>query len=59
MPRCIMAYDIASGKVKPSPGASFPVGRLGARSLDDKGNAVLGPPTIYDKSNVEQAAKLF
>lgn len=54
-----MADAIVSGSAKPDPGASLPLGRLGSRTLDDAGEAVLGPPTIYDKTNVDQAAKLF
>ncbi|HJS86241.1 MAG TPA: rhamnose ABC transporter substrate-binding protein [Acetobacteraceae bacterium] len=54
-----LAHDIASGKVKPSPGKSVELGRLGSRTFSENNVVVLGPPTIYDKANVVEAAKLF
>jgi rhamnose transport system substrate-binding protein len=54
-----MAYDIASGKVKPAPGKSISLGRLGSRTFGENNVVILGPPTIYDKANVAAAAKLF
>jgi len=54
-----MAYNIATGKAEAGPGKTIPIGRLGTVSLDDKGEGSMAPPTIYDQSNVEDAAKLF
>jgi rhamnose transport system substrate-binding protein len=54
----MIAYDIASGK-KAEPGATLPVGRLGNVKLDEHGNGSLGALAIYDKANIDQAAKLF
>ena len=54
----MLAYDIASGK-KPEPGASLPVGRLGSVKLDEHGDGSLGALTIYNASNIDEAAKLF
>ena len=54
-----MAYQAAAGKAKAAPGATMPVGRMGQVKLDQNGDTVMSPPTVYDKSNVEAAAKLF
>lgn len=54
-----MAYSIAADKAKAAPGQTIPVGRMGQVKLDGNGDAVMSPPTVYDKSNVEAAAKLF
>ncbi|MBV8402075.1 MAG: rhamnose ABC transporter substrate-binding protein [Acetobacteraceae bacterium] len=55
----MMAYELATGKAQAAPGKTISLGRLGDVKLDENNNAVMGPPTIYDKSNVEQAAKIF
>jgi rhamnose transport system substrate-binding protein len=54
-----LAFDIASGKVKPAPGKSVSLGRLGSRTFGESDLIVLGPPKVYDKANVEAAAKIF
>lgn len=54
-----LASDIASGKVKPAPGTSVSLGRLGSRTFGENNVVILGPPTIYDKANIEAAAKVF
>jgi len=54
-----MAYNIATGKAEAGPGKTIPLGRLGSVTLDENGDTVMAPPTIYDASNVEEAAKLF
>jgi rhamnose transport system substrate-binding protein len=54
-----MAYNVATGKAEAGPGATIPIGRLGSVTLDENGDAAMAPPTIYDASNVEEAAKLF
>lgn len=53
------ADQFVKGKVQAKPGAQVSVGRLGTVTLDDKGEAALGPPFTYDATNVEQYAKLF
>ncbi|MBV8575838.1 MAG: rhamnose ABC transporter substrate-binding protein [Acetobacteraceae bacterium] len=55
----MMAYELATGKAQAAPGKMISLGRLGDVKRDENNNAVMGPPTIYDKSNVEQAAKIF
>jgi len=54
-----MAYNIATGKAKGAPGQTIPAGRMGSVKLDQNGDGVMAPPTVYDKANVEAAAKLF
>ncbi len=54
-----LAFDIASGKVKPQPSKSASLGRLGSRTFDENNLLVLGPAKVYDKANVEAAAKIF
>ena len=54
-----MAYQVATGRAKAAPGQTIPVGRMGQVKLDQNGDTVMSPPTVYDKSNVEAAAKLF
>jgi len=53
--------DIAASLVagKGGPGSSILAGRLGPIAFDADGNGTLGKPTIYDKSNIVSAAKLF
>ena len=57
------AYAIASGAIKAEEGATFKAGRMGEYKITKdptraKGLRVLmGPFSIYDKSNVEAAAK--
>jgi rhamnose transport system substrate-binding protein len=54
-----MAYNIATKKAEAGPGKAIPIGRLGSVTLDQDGTAAMGPPAIYDKSNVQEFAKLF
>ena len=42
-----------------APGGSVAVGRLGSIAFDADGNGTLGKPTVYDRSNIVAAAKLF
>jgi len=51
------ADQFVTGKAKP--GAPVSVGRLGQVTLDDKGEAALGPPFTYNAENVEKFAKMF
>lgn len=54
-----MAYNIATDKVEPGPGAEIPIGRMGKVKLDQNGDAAMAEPFVYDKSNVEEFAKIF
>jgi rhamnose transport system substrate-binding protein len=57
------AYALASGALKAEEGASFKAGRMGEYKITkdptrDKGLRILmGPFTVYNKDNVEAAAK--
>lgn len=53
------AAALATGKVTLTPGASFTAGKLGtykilAPAAGTGPSVVLGPPTVFDKSNVDQ-----
>lgn len=53
------ADQFITGKAQATPGATVSVGRLGQVTLDDKGEAALGPPFTYNAENVEKFAKMF
>jgi len=49
----IYALDaIASGKIKGNPGDTFTAGKLGSYTIGSDGSIVMGPPQIFDKTNV-------
>lgn len=41
------------------PGATVKMGKKGETKVDENGEAVLGPPFVFDKSNVAEFAKIF
>ena len=41
------------------PGASIPMGRIGAATLDDNLEAAMSDPFTYDKSNIEEFKSIF
>ena len=41
------------------PGATVKMGRMGETKVGDNGNAAMGEPFTFDKSNVEEFAKIF
>lgn len=45
---------IASGKIKGQPGDTFKAGKLGSYTIDKDGVVLLGPPTVFDKNNIDQ-----
>ena len=53
--------DVARALVdgKAAPGGSVAAGRLGSIAFDADGDGTLGRPTVYDRSNIVAAAKLF
>jgi rhamnose transport system substrate-binding protein len=53
------ASQFVTGKATATPGSAVSVGRLGQVTLDDKGEAALGPPFTYNAENVEKFAKMF
>lgn len=44
---------IATGKIKGQPGDKFTAGKLGEYTIDADGTVLLGPPTIFDKNNID------
>jgi rhamnose transport system substrate-binding protein len=53
------ADQFVTGKASAKAGTPVSVGRLGQVTLDDKGEAALGPPFTYNAGNVEKFAKMF
>jgi rhamnose transport system substrate-binding protein len=50
----IYAVDaIASGKIMGAPGDTFSGGKLGDYTIDDNGEILLGPPTVFDANNID------
>lgn len=44
---------IATGKIKGAPGDSFEAGKLGSYTIDESGTVLLGPPTVFNKDNID------
>lgn len=53
-----LAVDLVKGD-KGGPDAKLPIGRLGTVSFDKEGAGAMAKPFVYDKSNVEEFAKIF
>ena len=49
-----LLVGLANGTIKPAAGVSFKAGTLGDRAFGDKNLIVVGPPVIFDKTNIEQ-----
>jgi rhamnose transport system substrate-binding protein len=47
------------GGEKADPGSTVKMGRMGQTKIDEKGEAAMGEPFTFDKSNVEKFAKIF
>jgi rhamnose transport system substrate-binding protein len=45
---------IASGKIKGVAGDKFTAGRLGDYTVKEDGTVLLGPPTVFDKDNIDK-----
>jgi rhamnose transport system substrate-binding protein len=48
------AAALASGQITGAQGESFKAGKLGSRTIGKDGEVILGPPTVFDKSNIDQ-----
>ena len=48
------AVNLASGTISGKQGESFKAGSLGNRTIGANGEVLLGPPTVFDKSNIDQ-----
>jgi rhamnose transport system substrate-binding protein len=47
------AASLASGKITGKEGESFDAGDLGTKKIEADGEVVLGPPTVFNKSNID------
>jgi len=47
------AANLASGKITGKEGDTFNAGKLGSRTVGRDGEVVLGPPTTFDASNID------
>ncbi len=45
---------ISTGQIEGKPGDAFTAGRLGEYTIDPDGVVLLGPPTVFDKDNIDQ-----
>jgi rhamnose transport system substrate-binding protein len=50
--------DILGG-ASAGPGSTLKMGRMGETKVGDDGEAVMGKPFVFDKSNIEKYAKIF
>lgn len=48
------AAALASGQITGAEGETFKAGKLGEYTIGKDGEVVLGPPTVFDKNNVDQ-----
>ncbi len=55
----MIAYNLNKGTATAEPGASIPMGRIGAAVLDENNEAAMSDPFTYDKSNIEQFKSIF
>ncbi|MBE7554619.1 MAG: rhamnose ABC transporter substrate-binding protein [Anaerolineales bacterium] len=44
---------IASGQIEGKPGDTFDAGKLGSYTIDENGEVLLGPPFVFDPSNID------
>jgi rhamnose transport system substrate-binding protein len=49
-----LGFQIATGKLKPSPGAKFTAGTLGEREFRDKNVVITGPPVTFTSENIDK-----
>ena len=54
-----IAAQLVGGKVTGAPGTSIKAGRMGEIKIGDDGSAAMADPFTFDKSNIEQFAKIF
>jgi rhamnose transport system substrate-binding protein len=47
------AAALVSGDIKGEPGETFTAGDLGEYTIEDDKSIVLGPPTVFDKDNID------
>jgi rhamnose transport system substrate-binding protein len=54
-----LAHAIVKGQASGKPGEQITAGRMGKITVEANGEAAMAPPFTYDKSNVDQFAKVF
>ncbi|MCC5954906.1 MAG: rhamnose ABC transporter substrate-binding protein [Natronohydrobacter sp.] len=55
----MISYNLLKGNATAAPGASIPMGRIGAAVLDDNNEAAMSDPFTYDASNIEEFKSIF
>jgi rhamnose transport system substrate-binding protein len=55
----MIAYNLAKGGATAAPGASIPMGRMGAVTLDANNEGAMADPFVYDASNIDQFKSIF
>jgi rhamnose transport system substrate-binding protein len=48
------AAALASGKIDGKPGESFDAGDMGTKQIGAQSTVLLGPPTVFNKANIDQ-----
>jgi len=48
------AAALASGKIDGKPGESFDAGDMGSKQIGAQNTVLLGPPTVFNKANIDQ-----
>jgi rhamnose transport system substrate-binding protein len=48
------AAALSSGQISGAEGQKFKAGKLGERTIGKDGEVILGPPTVFDKTNIDQ-----
>ncbi|MCW2916915.1 MAG: putative solute-binding lipoprotein [Actinomycetia bacterium] len=48
------AAALASGQITGAEGEKFKAGKLGEKTIGKDGEVILGPPTVFDKANIDQ-----
>jgi rhamnose transport system substrate-binding protein len=54
-----IAYNLATGKEKATAGGELSMGKLGKVKLDDDLSGPMAPPFVFDKSNIDEFAKIY
>ncbi|SMX44047.1 rhamnose ABC transporter substrate-binding protein [Maliponia aquimaris] len=55
----MIAHALATGAATAEPGASIPMGRMGAVTLDDTNSGAMADPFVYDSSNIDAFKSIF
>jgi rhamnose transport system substrate-binding protein len=54
----MLADQLVDGK-EAAPGETFSIGRVGEVTLDDTNSAAMAVPFQFDKTNIEEFAKIY